>query len=511
MSTSPSSFSALVVRQWLTDWEDVNFNGESHQAKPNENFLVTSMPASVLRRLSNTYRREAAAGARSSDTGIQRKHDPVRSDEISRYVREGYPLSTLSAAKRRVADANLRKPGWLPTAVVVNILDPQQPRAGRAVAARDALQVPDTDSWSRGGIVELALPKSWSDDGWEPADAHPIEIIDGQHRLWSFDGDDSDADFDLPVVAFFGLDISWQAYLFWTINIKPKKINASLAYDLYPLLRDQDWLLAGEGIDVYRETRSQELTEALWAHPDSPWYARINMLGETGVRESQPVTQAAFVRSIADTFVRPWKSRTSRIGGLFGGASNGRGADWSRAQQAAFLIAAWRELQKSIAVTESDWTRAVRGDGDTIDGVDRSTDPAFAGPHTLLSSDQGMRAYHQALNDLVYVAAVDLDLASWRSVLPSEDVSLEAISFELDSFSKTVIYPLIAAIAGAMANFDWRNAKAEGLSRDELIAKQALRGTGGYKLLRERLLDHVGAGLDANLAKLATDAASARS
>lgn len=510
MSSTPSSFSALVVRQWLTDWEGVNFNEDSHQARPNENFLVTSMPASVLRRLSNTYRREAVAGARSSETGIQRKHDPVRSDEISRYVREGYPLSTLSAAKRRVADANLRKPGWLPTAVVVNILDPRAPRAGRVVAMSDALQVPDTESWTRGGVVELALPRSWSAEGWEPEDAHPVEIIDGQHRLWSFDGDDSDADFDLPVVAFFGLDISWQAYLFWTINIKPKKINASLAYDLYPLLRDQDWLLAGEGIDVYRETRSQELTEALWAHPDSPWYARINMLGETGVRESQPVTQAAFVRSIADTFVRPWKSRTSRIGGLFGGASDGRGADWSRAQQAAFLIAAWRELQKRIAESENDWTRAVRREDQTLDGVDPAHDPAFAGPHTLLSSDQGMRAYHQALNDLVYVAAVDLDLASWESGLPSDDVSLEAISFELESFSSTTIYPLIEAVAAAMASFDWRNAKADGLDRDQLISKQALRGTGGYKLLRERLLDHLSAALDANVARLAVDAASAR-
>ena len=29
-------------------------------------------------------------------------------------------------------------------------------------------------------------------------------------------------DFELPVVAFVGLDLSWQAYLFYTINIKPK-------------------------------------------------------------------------------------------------------------------------------------------------------------------------------------------------------------------------------------------------------------------------------------------------
>ena len=48
--------------------------------------------------------------------------------------------------------------------------------------------------------------------------------------------------YELPVIAFQGLDVTWQAYLFYTINIKPKRINASLAYDLYPLLRVQDWL-----------------------------------------------------------------------------------------------------------------------------------------------------------------------------------------------------------------------------------------------------------------------------
>jgi hypothetical protein len=76
-----------------------------------------------------------------------------------------------------------------------------------------------------------------------------------------------------------------QAYLFWTINIKPKKINPSLAFDLYPLLREQIWLESGETVHVYRESRAQELTEALWATPMSPWHRRINILG--GAEKSQ--------------------------------------------------------------------------------------------------------------------------------------------------------------------------------------------------------------------------------
>ena len=60
----------------------------------------------------------------------------------------------------------------------------------------------------------------------DTSSCEPIEVIDGQHRLWAFEKQLDNADFELPVVAFVGLDISWQAYLFWTINIKPKRIDA---------------------------------------------------------------------------------------------------------------------------------------------------------------------------------------------------------------------------------------------------------------------------------------------
>ena len=86
-------------------------------------------------------------------------------------------------------------------------------------------------------------------------------MIDGQHRLWAFEGEELAGDYELPVIAFVGLDLSWQAYLFYTINIKPKKINTSLAFDLYPLLRTEEWLNKFEGPAIYRETRAQELVE----------------------------------------------------------------------------------------------------------------------------------------------------------------------------------------------------------------------------------------------------------
>src|ERR1700722_3363273 len=139
-----------------------------------------------------------------------------------------------------------------------------------------------------------------------PSRLPPFEVIDGQHRLWAFEGASKLENFELPVVAFVGLDISWQAYLFYTINIKPKKINTSLAFDLYPLLRTEDSLERFEGTAIYRETRAQEITEALWSYPKSPWHRRIDMLGEGGRKH---VTQAAWVRSLTATFVKSFEGR----------------------------------------------------------------------------------------------------------------------------------------------------------------------------------------------------------
>src|SRR5262249_45408689 len=152
------------------------------------------------------------------------------------FVEFGFPWSTLSDAKRASAEFNdLRKPGWLPTAIVLNILTKDAVRNGSTVADKDLASIVEVD-----GQPRLQLPyESWSAD-WAPSKLPPFEVIDGQHRLWAFEGASKLENFQLPVVAFVGLDVSWQAYLFWTINIKPKRINASLAFDLYPLLRSED-------------------------------------------------------------------------------------------------------------------------------------------------------------------------------------------------------------------------------------------------------------------------------
>lgn len=490
-----STVPALRVKQWLPEWDQVNFDPSQNQTKPAPHFYVFSLSAAQLRKLSAIYRRDASdMTARKEDLGIQRRHDPERSAEIRRYVTEGFPRSGLSEAQRMgSANEGLRKPGWLPTAVVVNILSVGDERNGKRIDAEHVVKVTDDPSAT---FAELTLP---NDVGALP----PIEVIDGQHRLFAFDEADPNlADFQLPVVAFHGLDISWQAYLFWTINIKPKKINASLAFDLYPLLREQDWLDSGDRIVVYRESRAQELTEILWATPESPWYKRINMLGGPR-RESGPVTQAAFVRSLIASMVKPWApSGRQKVGGIFGGTPNQNdGLAWSRVQQGAFLVTAWKLLAEAVARADSAWAIAAREEGAQLDDFG-SGDAAFIGSYSLLATDQGVRGFQQVVNDLAYIQQGPLGLAGWQDAGEIADVSAENIVRVARTLPDGVLN-FLTGIAEGLATYDWRTSGFPKLSENERLTKAALRGSGGYKELREQLVAHLTDAMNEDVARAA--------
>src|SRR5580704_10164817 len=345
------------------------------------------MDARELRLLAGVNRRTRSAPG--IDTGIQRRHEQGRSEEISRYVRNGYPFSILTEVRREEPENQiLRKPGWLPTAIVVNNLTKSDTRAGHKVAPRDLVEPREAK-----GQLSISLPAGFSRE-WKPTEYPPLEVIDGQHRLFAFDKSTPSADFDLPVVAFLGLDISWQAYLFWTINIKPKKINPSLAFDLYPLLRTEDWLDVQEPFGVYRETRAQELVEILWSYPKSAWHQRIDMIGERG---RGFVSQASFVRSLLATIIKRREGKGVSIGGLFGAPLSEQEdpLSWSRPQQGAFLILFWQLLRSAVEKTKEKWAVSLR----EAENEDKIADPAFFSRNTLLNQDQGVRVVLHVLND----------------------------------------------------------------------------------------------------------------
>jgi len=473
------------VRQWLRDWDKVVFNSSEHRRRPDPYFYVFSLPAAELKALTGIQRR-TATGPRAADLGIQRIHEESRSEAIREFVRFGYPWSDLSPTRRRSEDySDLRKPGWLPTAIVVNILAPHDLRGDEGVHTDDLIRLRETESG-----LSFELPEGFAGPGWNPSGLHPIEVIDGQHRLWAFkDDDQAGRDYELPVVAFHGLDISWQAYLFWTINIKPKRINASLAFDLFPLLRTEDWL-ERFGLIVYRESRAQELTEAMWSHPESPWHQRINMLGEQKV---PGVTQAAWVRSLVASYLRPL-DRRGKVGGLFGAPLEPEGPilGWNRAQQAAFIIELWRELSKAIHETDQTWAESLR----QTDTQPNSGDPAFSGRFSLLNTDQGVRGVLVASNDLFYVTAEQLRLRDWRLEAVSSAVDEGEVSDAMSDLRKRPAKKFLAELARRLAAFDWRRSSFPELTPEERTAKAALRGSGGYRELRDRLLGELAQGTD---------------
>ena len=479
---------AIKVQQWLDEWDEFAYDEASRQRKPERHFYICSMPATLLRRLSGVKRREAS-GPRAADLGVQRGHDEDRSKRIRGFIRAGYPWASLNTDQRD-RFPELRKPGWLPTSVVVNIVGPTTDRYGVTVAPGDVITIESGESQ----VVDLVLPEGSSEPDWGPVEncLEPLEIIDGQHRLYAFSEDEElDGDFELPVVLFNDLDLSWQAYLFWSINVTPTRINPSMAYDLYPLLRTADWLEQAEGPMAYRETRAQELTEALWSHPESPWEKRIGMLG----RERGKVTQAAFVRSLTLSFVRGWSaSRRTGIGGFFGTEHASERTDvlkWTRAQQAAYLIELWSCLEDAIRLCDEEWARHLREVTPKRDEPS-GHDPAFAGRYSILATDQGVRGFLQVCNDLSYESRHGVRFGDWQRRTSAEATNVpEVTEALLDLRRQREIYDFMVSLAAEISTFDWRSAVTPDLPTDVESFQSRYRAGSGYRQVRLQLLRHL--------------------
>jgi hypothetical protein len=334
-----------------------------------------------------------------------------------------------------------------------------------------------------GGTFEVVVPSIASIGETELA---PLEVIDGQHRLWAFEeglGEDPLPDeFELPVVAFYGLDIAWQAYLFWSINVSPKKINPSHAFDLYPLLRTQEWLESAGELPVYREARAQELTEAMFAHSQSVWKERINMLGETGT--GRPVSQAAWVRSLLATLLATGRG-VSRPG-LF--QSNLRQVqeplEWARSQQSAFLIRLWADIKEEINTgVKHLWIRRYS-----------SPDEAFTSRRSMLNQDQGVRAVLAVANDIFFENAEEWRLDQW---FPPPEMSFgldhDQIKNALKELEGLPFRAHMRQLAIGLLRFDWRSLDGPGVEEasDDAIRKRSYRGSGGYTGLWRDVLESV--------------------
>jgi hypothetical protein len=234
--------------------------------------------------------------------------------------------------------------------------------------------------------------------------------------------------------------------------------------------------------------------EALWSYPGSPWYQRINMLGEKGL--GQMVTQAGWIKSLMATYIKGWEGKGVKggIGGLFGAptGTDMEALPWSRVQQAAFLIFVWQCMQKSVLQCKDLWAEDLRK-GQQINLLQEDFDPAFHGPdHTNLNTLIGARGFLYITNDFCYIQSDILGLKDWVINEYSDSFEENHIKQALDSLKKeTKIVEFLENLTFVLAKYDWRSSSAPNLSRNEQMLKSAIRGGAGYKEIRVQLLEHL--------------------
>ncbi len=481
----------IKVKQWLNNWDRIHWR--EGLEKPADHFYVGSMVLEDLRSLAGVTTREIPQRANPKVShGYQRAHEENRSKKINRYIHNGYPLS-VSSGLNPDEHEDLINPGWLPNAIIINIIPSKECRYkdGKESFVPEELSIKIDNSQD---FPKLSYPNQNTVNEFREKSsvfAEPIEIIDGQHRLFAADyGDGFGEDYEVPIVVFNNLSLGWQAYLFWTINVEPKKINPSLAFDIYPELRRQEWLEKSESIKIYQEHRSQELTEVMWSHPQSPWRNRIELHGK---RVKGHVSNAAFIRSLNASFIKRW-IHGDKVGGLFGSipTSSDGSADrvipWKRSQQAAFLILIWKSLCEVTASSQAEWRLAISRNEqkDLLNDLPS----AFAGEHSLLATDQGIRAVHNIFNAIFQHIHDELRLSEWYSENVEESPTLESVDKAISSFTKMPdAQAAIDLISKSLIdNFDWRVSSAPQLSEPEKRIQAAYRGSGGYSLMMKDLL-----------------------
>lgn len=166
-------------------------------SQPLGTFYVISISAEKL--LNVCYSDKAELGDDGvSITGTQRWEDEKRQKEIAEFIR------TEEAA--------------FPNTI---ILGANYDENGRYVESDESWVVEE----ERPGVYTLKIPSS----------KKMASIIDGQHRLRSFNytGVDRRESFELLCSVYLDLPIPYHAYLFSTINFNQKKVDKSLAYNLF--------------------------------------------------------------------------------------------------------------------------------------------------------------------------------------------------------------------------------------------------------------------------------------
>lgn len=236
--------------------------------QPIGEIYVGSMPSAMLWQIAEFDMREIR---RKEDgiylaTGIQRKLDEKRVDEIAAYVK------TIDAT--------------FPTAVVL------------AVSSDCVSFAPD------GAVDSLILTLSSQETDHvndEPNGQESLfeyrriaRVIDGQHRIEGLRKADK-RDFDVNVAIFVDADIEDQARVFATVNLAQTKVSKSLVYDLFSYSTSRS-----------PEKAAHSVCLSLDQTRGSPLHERIKRLGTAtpGRFNEEPLSQATVVEGILSHLVQ---------------------------------------------------------------------------------------------------------------------------------------------------------------------------------------------------------------
>ena len=205
------------------------------------------------------------------------------------------------------------------------------------------------------------------------------------------------------------------------------------------------------------------------------------------------VTQASWVQSLLNSFIKRWEGQRISIGDLFGSTVDEHRTvlPWTRTEQAAFLILVGQALKEEIFEQDLPWTQALRKNAKQ-QSITVENDPAFFGPHNLLNNDQGLRVLLQVVNGLFFVRAGELELHKWGGKQHDQDADEQSITDGLESLKQTEkIQDYVKELAKGLAFYDWRTFSAPNLNDEQKTLKATFRGSGGYRELRRDVLQHL--------------------
>lgn len=219
-------------------------------SQPIGDFYITSMSAKFLVNITDFDVRRVLQEERDVERylGIQRPLDPKRVKDIANYVR------TVDAC--------------FPTAIIISI-------AARCVEIDE-----------KTNKMRISNYINTEDENENVIFRKIARVLDGQHRIAGLKG--LETDFDVNVSIFVDCDISDQAIIFSTVNLAQTKVNKSLAYDLFDVMKKRSPQKTCHNIAVMLDREKE-----------SPFYKMIKRLGVSTLgRANETLSQATFIEPL---------------------------------------------------------------------------------------------------------------------------------------------------------------------------------------------------------------------